>query len=90
MSVVEISQYYFELRVETNDINLAGTHAVNLVVGFDRADVSVVLTETFNVVLVHPCKETLVYSEQTIGPLEYYFGDPDLLWTFTDFENTVA
>ncbi len=50
----------FELRVSTNDYNLAGTHPVNLVVGFSRSDLTMTLTQTFSVILHHPCKKTVI------------------------------
>jgi hypothetical protein len=72
----------FELRVTTNDYTLAGTHAVSLVVGFARSDLTMTLTQTFNVILISPCAETIVTSAEVIPVLEYYFGDPALQFTF--------
>jgi hypothetical protein len=72
----------FELRVTTNDYNVAGTHTVNLVVGFSRTDLTITWTQTFSVTLIHPCKTTVVTSNQTIPLLQYYFGDDPLQHVF--------
>jgi hypothetical protein len=50
----------FELRVTTNDYNLATTHTVNLVVGFSRTDLTMTFTQTFDITLHHPCKTTVI------------------------------
>ena len=57
----------FELRVTTNDYNLATTYTVNLVVGFSRADLTMTHTQTFSVKLLHPCKTTVITTNQTIS-----------------------
>jgi PKD repeat protein len=48
--------------VTTNDYTLAGTHTVNLIVGFENIDFKMTLTETFTVVLLHPCKKTAIFT----------------------------
>ena len=76
--------------MQTNNGALASTYTVNLVVGFARSDITVTITETFTVKLIHPCKETVVSSTQVIPLLQYYFGDTALQYTFLAFSNTVA
>jgi hypothetical protein len=61
----------FELRVTTNAYNLAGIRNVNLIVGFLRTDLTMTFTQTFSVYLHHPCKMTIVTSDQTIPLLKY-------------------
>jgi hypothetical protein len=80
----------FELRVTTNDRFLAGTYTVNLVVGFSRADLTMTFTQTFSVTLIHPCKTTIVTSNQTIPLLQYTLGDISTQYEFLSFVNTVA
>jgi hypothetical protein len=80
----------FELKVNTNDPNLYGLRTVNLVVGFDRAGLTQKITETFSLTLIHPCKETFYSTTQTIADINYRFGDPPLVTSFSVFSDSVS
>ena len=80
----------FELQVTTNDYLLAGTYTVNLVIGFQRVDLTQTTTQQISVELIHPCKQTLLTTPQTIDDMSYMFGDAALITPFMPFDDSVA
>lgn len=54
---------YPELQVTTNDYTFAATYTINLVVAFQNSPAYPgTKTEVFQVILLHPCKETVISS----------------------------
>jgi hypothetical protein len=82
----------FQLRVTTNDYNLAGSYAdVDITIGFARADLAhISLTQTLTVTLIHPCKLTTITTSQTITDIVHMFGDPLFKKTFLPYADSVA
>ena len=80
----------FELRVTTNNPSHYGAHTVNLVVGFLRTDLTMTFTQTFSVILYHPCKTTVITTSQTIANVIHQFGDPTSVTSFTAFSDSTA
>jgi hypothetical protein len=82
----------FQLRVTTNDYNLAGSYTdVVITIGFARADLAhISLTQTLTVNLIHPCKLTTITTSQTITDIVHMFGDPLFSKTFLPYADSVA
>ena len=80
----------FQLRVTTNDYNLAGTYSVSLAVAFANAAFPATLTQTVSVTLLHPCKTTTISTTQTISDKVYVFGAAAIQQLFTQFSDTVS
>ena len=64
----------FQLRVTTNDYNLAGTYSVSIVVAFANTAFPSTITQTLSVTLLHPCKTTTISTTQTIPGLVHVYG----------------
>jgi len=63
---------------------------VTLTIGFANPVFTATLTQTITVQLLHPCVTTLITTSQTIGALQYTFGDPAVLTAFLDFGDSVS
>ena len=80
----------FKLKVDTNLI-LTYEYDIQITIGFyNFGKYPAQITQTVTLYLIHPCKETVISSNQTIPDLQFFFGDPVLQQTFVAFGDSVA
>ena len=77
------------MQVTTNDYNLAGIQTLEIIIGFQRPDLTQTLTEVIQVVLLHPCKLTQITLTQSVSDTSILFGDPAVIAPFA-FTDSVA
>jgi len=80
----------FQLKISTNDYTLATTHTISLVISFTNTIWPGTLTEQLTLILLHPCKKTIITTSQTIGPINFDFGGSAVLTSFNNFSDSVA
>jgi hypothetical protein len=75
---------------DTNDLSYVGTHELVLTIGFQNPLFKQTLQQTLTVSVLHPCKKTIITSQQVILEKAYTFGSQALLSPFSAFEDSVA
>jgi hypothetical protein len=74
--------------VNSNSPAFAGTYTATVSVRFLNMNYPAALDQTFEITLLHPCKETVISTSQTIDPIYFIFGGSAVVTPFTAFTDS--
>ena len=79
----------FQLQINTNQF-VSASVSLTITIKFANTAYTSTITKSVIATFVHPCKQTVITTSQTIPTLTLTFGDTPVTHAFSSFANSVA